>query len=102
MTDANRDPVLRRAIDELQRLPETDPAAIRNVVMAAAAARVAPSDEDTRIVIPQRAGRRWTIGALVAAAAIVGFVARGVWTPRSAAVQQSIDRATTTQTRPTL
>lgn len=72
------DHIVRRAVDELRRLPEVDPAKIRAVVQAAAQARVTPADEPmpsrkSRV----RSGRVWGLVGLAAAAGIVGFVARG-------------------------
>jgi hypothetical protein len=79
MSDAERDPVVRRAIDELRRLPEVEPEAIRRVVNAAAAARLTPADDELRP--PRRrfpAARTWAIVGIAAAAAFVGFALRGV------------------------
>jgi hypothetical protein len=80
MKDAERDPVLRRAIDELRRLPDVEPDAIRRVVNAAAAARIAPG-EDEPLLAPRRTWRAstWTFVGVAAAAAFVGFALRGVW-----------------------
>ena len=82
MSDIERDPIVRRAIDELQQLPSADAAAIRRVVAAAAAARVAPSDDEV-IAMRTPAWRRqfWPIVGLAAAAAFVGFVANGIRRP---------------------
>jgi hypothetical protein len=72
--DAERDPVVRRAIDELQRVPQADAAAIRRVVAAAAAARLTPSDDEPMVSQPRRVSMRaWTIAGIAAAAAFVGF-----------------------------
>lgn len=72
------DPVVRRAIDELRRLPQVSDDAVVSVVTAAATARVLPPADEP--VSPAR-GRNWgrvAVGAgLVAAAAIGGFVVRG-------------------------
>jgi hypothetical protein len=82
MSDIDRDHVLRRAVQTLQQLPGTDADAIRRVVEAAAAQRVMPAaDEpvDVSAVAPSHR-RRWRIAGfagVVAAAAIVGFFARG-------------------------
>lgn len=79
MSDVERDPIVRRAIDELRALPPSDPAAIRRVVEAAAAARLMPADE-TPVSPPARRGRSWTIAAVAAAAAIAGVaVSRTLW-----------------------
>lgn len=75
------DPVVRRAIDELQRLPRVRDDAVAQVVSAAAAARMLPPADEP--VLPPRE-RRWgriAAGAgLVAAAAVAGFVIRGTMT----------------------
>ncbi|HEY4129300.1 MAG TPA: hypothetical protein VGM50_01690 [Gemmatimonadaceae bacterium] len=82
MSDADReqrDPVVRRAIDELRRLPDVEPEAIRRVVSAAAAARLAPADDEP--VAPRRRFPRastWAVVGVAAAAAFVGFALRGV------------------------
>lgn len=73
MTDAERDPIVRRAIEEMQKLPAADAASIRRVVAAAAAARVAAADDE--IVVERRTERRWSwrIAGIAAAAAFAGF-----------------------------
>ena len=82
MSEIERDHVLRRAVQTLQQLPGTDADAIRRVVEAAAAQRVMPAADDpvdVSAVVPSRR-RRWRLSGfagLVAAAAIVGFFARG-------------------------
>ncbi len=82
MSEIERDHVLRRAVQTLQQLPGTDADAIRRVVEAAAAQRVMPAaDEpaDVSVVVASRR-RPWRLAGfagLVAAAAIVGFFARG-------------------------
>ena len=82
MSEIERDHVLRRAVQTLQQLPGTDADAIRRVVEAAAAQRVMPAaDEpvDVSSVVGSRR-RPWRLAGfagLVAAAAIVGFFARG-------------------------
>ena len=82
MSEIERDHVLRRAVQTLQQLPGTNAEAIRRVVEAAAAQRVMPAaDEpaDVSAIAPSRR-RRWRLAGfagLVAAAAIVGFFARG-------------------------
>ncbi|HTE47965.1 MAG TPA: glycogen-binding domain-containing protein [Gemmatimonadaceae bacterium] len=97
MSDLDRDPVIRRAIDELRRIPPVDPSAVRRIVEAAASARVTPADEPTLIGAPRpRLVGVWSVAGLAAAAAIVGFVARGVLTSRSAGAvrtQQSVATA---------
>jgi hypothetical protein len=82
MTDSDRDPVLERAISELRALPPLDRDAVSRIVAAAAVARVSPADDAD--LMASRHGVRpmrwsWTIG-IAAAAAIAGFVVRGVWT----------------------
>lgn len=79
MTDAERDPVLRSAIDELRRLPAADPESVNRVIRAAAAARVSPADDD--VVEPSRGTFVWICASagLVAAASVLGFIARDRW-----------------------
>lgn len=82
MTEADRDPVLDRAISELRALPPLDREAVSRIVAAAAVARVSPADDDDVMAArsPRRALRwSWTVG-IAAAAAMAGFVVRGVWT----------------------
>ena len=85
MTDASRDPLVHRAIEELRRLPPVDAAAIQRVVAAAAAARLTPSDDEPPVLAPYRGRPRrvWSMVGLAAAAALVGFVVRGAWKPIS-------------------
>ncbi len=75
------DPVIRRAIDELRRLPAVANDAVTKVVSAAAEARVLPPADEP--VFPKR-DRSWarmaTAAGLVVAAAIGGFVIRGAMT----------------------
>jgi hypothetical protein len=81
MTEADRDPVLDRALSELRALPPLDREAVSRIVAAAAVARVSPADDDDVMAArsPGRAVRwSWTVG-IAAAAAIAGFVVRGVW-----------------------
>jgi hypothetical protein len=74
MTDVERDPLVRRAIDELRREPLTDRAAVARVVAAAAAARIAPADDEVTVHVARpRSARWWTAGGIAAAAAIAGF-----------------------------
>lgn len=81
MTDSEHDPVLRRAIDDLRRLPPLDSEEIRRVVSAAAVARVSPAEDDDMIVAyPGRSLTVWAVVGIAAAAAFVGFALRGVWT----------------------
>jgi hypothetical protein len=75
MTDIERDPVVRRAIDELQKMPAADAAAIRRVVAAAAAARLTPADGEPVLGESRRPPMRiWTIAGIAAAAAFAGFM----------------------------
>jgi hypothetical protein len=86
MSNSEQDPTLRRAIEELRALPPANEDAIRRVVVAAAAARLAPADES--VAVERRSGRSirmWSALGMAAAAAIIGFVARGAWTSRSSA-----------------
>ena len=81
MTDADHDPLLQRAIDELRQVPPLDRDAVRRVVSAAAAARLSAADEP---VFVERAARGrsiriWSAIGMAAAAAVVGFVVRGQW-----------------------
>jgi hypothetical protein len=85
MTDAERDPILRRALDELRKVPPPDIGAMRRVVAAAAAARVTPFDGEPGILSPRRGRsiRVWMVVGIAAASAFVGFALRGAWTSRS-------------------
>ena len=83
MSNAERDPAVLRAIDELRQLPEANPAAVRRVIDAAAAARLTPADYE--VIVPARVRRpRWPLTAgMVAAALVAGFFARDAWRARS-------------------
>lgn len=85
MTDAERDPVLRRALEELRRVPPPDVEAMRRVVAAAATARVTPFDGEPGILSPRRGRsiRLWMAVGIAAASAFVGFALRGAWTARA-------------------
>lgn len=77
------DPIVRRAAEELRKLPPVGDEAIRRVVHAAAAARLAPADDP--VVATRKRGRSirvWSAVGMTAAAAVVGFVARGVWSSK--------------------
>lgn len=90
-TPTPEDPIVQRAIDELRRTPAVSDDAVRRVVQAAAAARLAPADEPTRATpIRVRSIRIWSAVGMAAAAAIVGFIARGVWLSRDIAAPQAI------------
>ena len=78
--NAPDDPIVQRAVDELRRVPTVTDDAIRGVVQAAAAARLAPADEPVEVALPRaRSVRMWSAIGMAATAAIVGFVARGAW-----------------------
>jgi len=81
MSDADHDPMLQRAIDELRQLPPLDRDAVRKVVGAAAAARLSPADEPVFVerAARGRSIRMWSAIGMAAAAAVVGFVVRGQW-----------------------
>lgn len=85
MTDAERDPVLRRALEELRRVPPADVDAMRRVVAAAAAARVTPFDAEPGVLSPRRGRsiRLWMVVGVAAASAFVGFALRGAWSTRA-------------------
>jgi hypothetical protein len=82
MSGAENDPTVRRAVDELRRLPPLDRDAVQRVVRAAAEARVTPAD-DPLIVAPRgRSIRLWSAIGMAAAAALVAWVVgRGTVTP---------------------
>src|SRR6185503_3927459 len=78
------DPVVRRAIDELRRLPRVADERVAEVVSAAAAARMLPPADEP--ILPERRrswGRISAAAGLVAAAAVAGFVIRGTMTSPS-------------------
>jgi hypothetical protein len=81
MTDTDHDPLLQRAIDELRQVPPLDRDAVRRVVSAAAAARLSAADEPMFVerAARGRSIRMWSAIGMAAAAAVVGFVARGQW-----------------------
>jgi hypothetical protein len=85
MTDAEHDPVLRRALEELRRVPPPDVDAMRRVVAAAAAARVTPFDGEPGVLSPRRGRsiRLWMAVGIAAASAFVGFALRGAWSSRT-------------------
>jgi hypothetical protein len=96
MTDASRDPLVHRAIEELRKLPPADASAIQRVVAAAAAARLTPSDDEAPMLAPYRVRPRrvWSMVGLAAAAAVVGFVVRGAWKPSSPVASEVVATAT--------
>lgn len=73
MSGAEKDPMVNRAIEELQRLPAFDRNAIDRVVRAAAAARVAPAEPDPADLPRTRSIRVWSALGLATAAAVAGF-----------------------------
>ena len=80
MTDADLDPVLNRAIDELRELPPLDRHAVSRIVAAAAAARLTPVDDNFHARRSPRLLRWAWPFALAAAAAFAGFLVRGAIT----------------------
>ena len=79
MNHPERDPNVRRAIEELRAIPPSRPADIRRIVAAAAAARVAPSDDEPRLPSVDLVGRRtgvlrWLSGIAAAAVVVIGFM----------------------------
>jgi hypothetical protein len=76
MTDHETDPLVQRAVEELRHLPPLNHAAVRRIADAAAAARLAPADDD--LLLAPRPRVRWWMAAGLAAAAVVGFFARGL------------------------
>ncbi len=89
MTDHETDPMVQRAVEELKRLPAFDPAVVRRITAAAAAARLTPADDPTAARSRPRS-RVWTTLGLAAAAAIVGFIAHDlVPSDRSAATESA-------------
>ncbi len=99
MSDVERDPVVRRAIDELQKVPAADAAAIRRVVAAAAAARVTPADGEP--LLGERRGpvvRFWGVAGIAAAAAFVGFALSSMRRDAVSTPPESTSVATVAQT----
>jgi hypothetical protein len=87
MSDVDRDPLVRRAIDELRKTPRADHETVARVVAAAAAARVTPADDEPTLPDRARRARLWTLGGVAAAAAVAGFAlssANGVRRERAA------------------
>jgi hypothetical protein len=90
MSDIERDPVVRRAIEELQRMPAADAVAIRRVVSAAAAARLTPADGEAMLGESRRSSMRvWSVAGIAAAAAFVGFALSSARRPSSPVSQTS-------------
>ncbi len=94
MTDSERDPVVNRAIEELRRLPPTDPEAVRRIVGAAAALRVTPPDDDPYVAPPRRV-RLWSAIGVAAAAAVIGFAVHGILPSFTRAARAPIATPTT-------
>ena len=70
-----RDPLLDRAVDELRKLPDVDPAAIERVAARAAASRLSAADDD--LLNPPRHRRAWLwASGAVAVVVIAGLVLR--------------------------
>jgi hypothetical protein len=90
MTDIERNPIVQRAIDELRKTTPLDHAAVSRVVAAAAAARVAPSDDEISVDAARSTRRRWMLGGVAAAAviafAVVSFAVSDAHRSRSATV----------------
>lgn len=87
MSDADRDPIVRRAVEELRKTPRTDHAAISRVVAAAAAARVTAADDATMIDFARaRRIRRWTLAGVAAAAAFAGFALNNLRRPNTESI----------------
>src|SRR3954468_721880 len=72
MSDVERDPLVRRAIDELRDAPGPDRHVVARVVAAAAAARVTPADDEP-MTYSVSTRRRWSLGRVGGAAALAGF-----------------------------
>jgi hypothetical protein len=104
MTDVERDPMLRRALEELRKVPPPDVAAIRRVVAAAAAARVTPIEGEPDVVrVPRgRSIRLWMAVGIAAASAFVGFTLRGAWISTPDAVPVAAGSSTVQATRSAL
>ena len=96
MSGAERDPVVNRAIEELQRLPAFDRAAIDRVVRTAAAARIAPAEPDPADLPRTRSIRVWSALGLATAAAVAGFVIGELRTSKEATVETPIVTAAPT------
>jgi hypothetical protein len=100
MTDAEKDPMLRRAIEALRRLPDADPERVKRVVLAAAAARVAPAEDEAVNQPPRRSNAaRFSIAAgLIAAGVLIGFVGRVMLAPRASSTPPTQIAAAPAQT----
>lgn len=96
MTDPRRDPLVRRAIEELRKVPPVDASATQRIVAAAAAARLAPSDDEPPVLGPprRRSLRVWSMVGLAAAAAFVGFVVRGTLSRNQGVSRDAVVSAT--------
>ena len=86
MTGPSGDSLVDCAIDELRKLPPVDDLAVRRIVTAAAAHADA-IELDAAARAPRRDRRSlrpWIAVGVTTAAAAVGFMVRGAWSPRSA------------------
>lgn len=81
MTGPSGDPVVDRAVNELQRLPPLDDLAVRRIVTAAAAAQDSSGADVSGIQrrLPRRRPTAWMAVGVAAAAAVAGFMLRGAW-----------------------
>jgi Carbohydrate-binding module 48 (Isoamylase N-terminal domain) len=78
MTD--RDLLLERAIGELRKLPPLDSGVLARIVTAAGNARISRAADEPMPVMPARPrfARLTSVVAMTAAAAVIGFLIRGV------------------------
>lgn len=86
MSSAEQEPTVRRAIDELRRLPALDRDAVQRVVQAAAIARVSPADADPADLPRGRSIRVWSAVGIATAAAVAGFAIGGLVLSRPSTV----------------
>ena len=95
MTTIDNDPVLQRAIAELRRLPAVEADAVGRVVVAAATARHGSVDGPGFVDAsrPRRLATLWSIAGLGVAAAVVGFLARGLMPDRTASIATLVSRS---------
>jgi hypothetical protein len=101
MTDIDNDPLLQRAIGALRRLPAVDAEAVSRVAVAAASARHASVDEPG-LLEDSHARRRATllsIAGVGVAAAVVGFMARGLM-PAHAVSSPTVSSSATASPNP--
>lgn len=102
MSGPSGDSVVDRAIDELRKLPPIDDLAVRRIVTAAAAhaESIELDASEPRRRRDRRSLRPWIAVGLTAAAAAVGFMVRGAWSPRSAIGPAEPAAAATTRAVP--